>query len=723
MILSRLNEPRFNRVLIGGLLVVFFVQCIAYNLALPLFEAPDEGAHYIYIDYIASHGQLPDLEHMLSHEVSQTPLYYMIGAPMIAWIDRSDFGEVFRIEPGLNNGIVNAHSPEERAFPPTGVTLAMRILRLYSTVLGAFTVLLVYATVNILFERRDVALVAFALTAFNPKFLHMSSQFNNDIALVCTAALCVWIAARMIKQPNLPAWKPWLALGASVGLAVAVKLSGFVMAAPVAFTVVWCVVKAQRAKDMPNEKASALQLLLRWSLWCLLGFALSCGWLIVYYTLRFGNPLPLFQGAHALGIRPVPLSLTEILSRMPKALTSYWGEFGHGVQFPLIVDHLMLVVVIICAIGVVIAWIKRQLPIELTLLVVTFLAAFSAFIVWMRSQTGTENSRLLAPGFVAISAFAAAGFMALFPRRWRTAGALGLTALSVAGGVTGLFLALIPGYAMPVYLTDAQVSALPRNGSVKYDNGIELVSADIKAKRLSAGDELEVSVYWSATQPITDVYRAVVELRDEQDNVLGRISTLPLAGRYDTAQMEVGRVFRDDYRVPVSATLRSLARVYVGWYEQRPPNAISHVTGSGAASAQVGLVKIRGAQPAEQTPGVVFTSTFGTLGVLEGYTLQGDELTLYWRSLSSPGQDYTVFVHVLGSAGQTIAQGDAPIAYPISLWDAGEQVLDTHRVAGLGQASAIQLGLYDPATSQRVSAYRPDGTPWPDNAVVIPVKR
>ena len=117
MILSRLNELRFNRVLIGGLLVIFFVQCIAYNLALPLFEAPDEGAHYIYIDYIASHGQLPDLEHMLSHEVSQTPLYYMIGAPMIAWIDRSDFGEVFRIEPGLNNGIVNAHSSKERAFP------------------------------------------------------------------------------------------------------------------------------------------------------------------------------------------------------------------------------------------------------------------------------------------------------------------------------------------------------------------------------------------------------------------------------------------------------------------------------------------------------------------------------------------------------------------------------------------------------------------------------
>ena len=134
-------------------------------------------------------------------------------------------------------------------------------------------------------------------------------------------------------------------------------------------------------------------------------------------------------------------------------------------------------------------------------------------------------------------------------------------------------------------------------------------------------------------------------------------------------------------------------------------------------------MKIRGPEPAEQVPGVVFTSTFGSVGALEGYSLQGDELTLYWRSSSSPGQDYTVFVHALDLAGQIIAQGDAPIAYPISLWDPGEQVLDQHHIDGLGKASAIQIGLYDPANGERLSALQPNGTPWPDNAVVIPIKR
>ena len=599
---DRLNEPRSNRLLLSILLAIFVAWCVAYNLALPLFEAPDEGAHYIYVDYIATNRQLPSLEHMLSHEVSQTPLYYILGAPLIAWIDRSDFGEVYHTEPGLDNGIVNRHTPKECAFPPAGVTLAIRVLRLYSTVLGALTALFVYATVKTLFERSDVALVALAVTAFNPKFLHMSSQFNNDIALACTAALCLWIAARMLKQPDPPVGRQWLALGASLGLAVAVKLSGFVLAAPVALTVVWCAVKATKSPEMsdfssagrctqrnsaPKSDISVFQRLLRWSLLCVMGFVLTCGWLLIYYSVRYGNPLPLFQEAHALGIRPQPLTLAEILSRMPQALTSYWGEFGHGVQFPTLVDQVMFAVVVIAVLGVIVAAIKRQLPAELTLLVIAFLAAFSAFIIWMRSQTGTENSRLLAPGFAAVSAFAAAGFMAWFPRRLRSAGAISLTALAVLGGGVGLLLALIPGYAMPTYLTDAQTAALAMNSGARFDNGIELVSADVHDRRLSSGDELAVSVYWSATRPITDVYRVAVELRDEGDNVLGRMSALPLAGRYATTQMEAGRIFRDDYRVLVSATVRSLARVYVGWYEQRPPNGVSHVVNSGAASAQV----------------------------------------------------------------------------------------------------------------------------------------
>jgi hypothetical protein len=219
------------------------------------------------------------------------------------------------------------------------------------------------------------------------------------------------------------------------------------------------------------------------------------------------------------------------------------------------------------------------------------------------------------------------------------------------------------------------------------------------------------------------VYRVVVELRDDRDNVLGRLTTLPLAGRFATTQMEVGLAFRDDYSVPVSTTVRTLAHVYVGWYLQKPPYTVSHVTSNGAANAPVGLVKVRGPAPLEQKPPIPFTSTLGTFSMLEGYDVQGDSLTLFWRSRSATAQDWTVFVHVLDANGQTIANGDLPPAYPTSLWDEGEQVITTHHLTGLANASAVSVGLYDSETGERVGAFRPDGTPWPDNAIVVPLRQ
>src|SRR5437016_4443072 len=132
--LTRSITSRPRALLLGGLILVFVALCAAYNFALPLFEAPDEGAHYIHVDYIARNRALPSMDALPSHEVSQPPLYYVLRAPLIAWIDRSDFSDLYRPNPGLENGIVNDHLPQERAFPPTGVTLAIRILRLFSTI-------------------------------------------------------------------------------------------------------------------------------------------------------------------------------------------------------------------------------------------------------------------------------------------------------------------------------------------------------------------------------------------------------------------------------------------------------------------------------------------------------------------------------------------------------------------------------------------------------------
>ena len=56
-------------------------------------------------------------------------------------------------------------------------------------------------------------------------------------------------------------------------------------------------------------------------------------------------------------------------------------------------------------------------------------------------------------------------------------------------------------------------------------------------------------------------------------------------------------------------------------------------------------------------------------------------VTLVWQALRVPDADYMVFVHVIDDDGVQVAQGDSqPQAgrYPVSFWDVGEVVTDTH---------------------------------------------
>src|SRR5450759_4690852 len=102
-------------------------------------------SHYRLVEYYARHWALPDLAYAPSHEAHQPPLYYTLGALLIAPIDRSDFDRVFQLNPGENINVRQNLAATDMSLFPHGTTLAVRVLRLFSTLLGAATVLLTYA--------------------------------------------------------------------------------------------------------------------------------------------------------------------------------------------------------------------------------------------------------------------------------------------------------------------------------------------------------------------------------------------------------------------------------------------------------------------------------------------------------------------------------------------------------------------------------------------------
>jgi hypothetical protein len=84
-------------------------------------------------------------------------------------------------------------------------------------------------------------------------------------------------------------------------------------------------------------------------------------------------------------------------------------------------------------------------------------------------------------------------------------------------------------------------------------------------------------------------------------------------------------------------------------------------------------------------------------------------VTLYWRALAgASAMDATVFAQLLSPEGRLVAQHDSPPAMggrPTGGWVEGEIVSDAHpmvfREPYTGTAT-ISVGLYDPATMQRV---------------------
>ncbi|MFN8475995.1 MAG: hypothetical protein U0822_27725 [Anaerolineae bacterium] len=103
------------------------------------------------------------------------------------------------------------------------------------------------------------------------------------------------------------------------------------------------------------------------------------------------------------------------------------------------------------------------------------------------------------------------------------------------------------------------------------------------------------------------------------------------------------------------------------------------------------------------TPGQV---RFGDAIGLAGYHVEPERLTFMWRALQAMPDDLTLFVHVLGPDGQTVAQADGePLGatYPTSRWHVGERIVESRPLPPLPPGQyRVQVGWYNRATGERL---------------------
>ncbi len=281
-ILSKFAPPSLVLTLVGALIIRVLLV-----FATPALFAPDEAAHLLYVDAVATGPQLP--VQSISPDPGQTrgadeffqpPLFYVVAAPLFKLL--LPFGQA----------------------PVYGV-------RLLNVVISLAVILMAYRLARRIFPARPaVATTAAALTGFLPTFAGNSSSANNDLLAILLVAAAIDGMVATLMNARLPG-NDVARLCLVVGLALYTKTSALALV-PVLLLWAWLLQRqgVARARMALLVPAVALAAIMPW-------------WLL-RNQLAYGNLLGVDRGwAHLAG--PWLERLTVTLSYLG---WSFWAAFG-----------------------------------------------------------------------------------------------------------------------------------------------------------------------------------------------------------------------------------------------------------------------------------------------------------------------------------------------------------------------------------------------------------
>jgi hypothetical protein len=236
-----------------------------------------------------------------------------------------------------------------------------------------------------------------------------------------------------------------------------------------------------------------------------------------------------------------------------------------------------------------------------------------------------------------------------------------------------------------------------------YGN-LRLLGTRLDRDEAAPGGIARVTALWqvTASPAVSNTY--TLELRRDEIVALSRLVTI--APDYPLAQWQVGDRLRTETIVRLPASLTSgLYDWQVRWGDRW----------LGAGALQVTAPERTFTPP---TVDRFLNETFGEAATLLGINLSPTpsllqpstpvEVTLVWRAEKEMDISYHVFVHLVDTDGQIVAQSDGTPAEwtrPTTGWLPGEIVLDRHQLALPDDSDgslSLRVGLYDPDSERRL---------------------
>jgi hypothetical protein len=203
--------------------VLYFLLGIGYSLLMPIWEAPDEPAHYHLAWRLARRGEYATEE--LNYEANQPRTFYYFGSFVIRALDKVDTKFSDYILPREYK--YNIRVAERRFDWNDGnyrFLLGVYALRWMNLFFGALALWLNWKTFKwIAPDKPDLQFFALALAALTPQYLHIMSSVSNDALGTLAGAFLFYMAIRVVKEESkLPAI---LSILAAIVLPLVTKLT------------------------------------------------------------------------------------------------------------------------------------------------------------------------------------------------------------------------------------------------------------------------------------------------------------------------------------------------------------------------------------------------------------------------------------------------------------------------------------------------------------------
>ncbi len=273
------------------ILAIIFILAIFFRLLsaliIPIFDKPDEGPHFTYLQFVAENKKLP-VQVGPTGELHQPPFYQVFASFILSFI---------------------------KTFTQD-IWYQVFFLRFLSIIVSMFTLYLTYKIASMIFNNQKLIIGITAFAAFLPSHINLNSTITNaNLGDLLSVLIIFFMLKILMEKENL---KDIVLLGLVVGISLITRLSIIpaILTIPFAFVV----------KFYPNIKTNIKRIIKPLVIIAIIGLVISSWHFYRNFTLYED-----FLGVSAVMIRPpddIQKDTIFIVRLLGWTFITFWAAFG-----------------------------------------------------------------------------------------------------------------------------------------------------------------------------------------------------------------------------------------------------------------------------------------------------------------------------------------------------------------------------------------------------------